>query len=413
MPATACERRTIDAMFFGYMIMSAENIPRFDQDLFSDESIREPYELYRRIRDLGPVVRYVPGDCYVVGRFEDVRRVLRDADTFISGNGVAMNSQMNDRLTDSILTTDASRHDFLRKLEGEPVSPGAILELKAQVEHEADLLIDRIMSGSRNIDAMPAIARHLPLAIVTELIGLPEEGRENMLAWAAAGFQLNGPFNERAQTSLGALEGVFDYMFNKVEQAKVKPGSWAWRAFKLAEEGTIASEMVSRMLIDIVFPSLDTTILATGNLLMLLGRHPDQWGALKADSTLIPNALNEALRLESPVRCFTRYVAKDADIGATPVRAGSRVLLLYGSANRDERYWKEAERFDVKRSNAVTHLAFGSGTHMCMGAHLARLEIHSLMKSMLARVERFEIGEAVFVMNNTLRGLASLQMTLH
>jgi cytochrome P450 len=389
-------------MFFGQMIMSAENMPRFDQDLFSDGSIREPYELYRRIRDLGPVVRYVPGDCYVVGRFEDVRRVLRDADTFISGNGVAMNSQMNDRLTDSILTTDASRHDFLRKLEGEPVSPGAILELKAQVEHEADLLIDRIMSGSRNIDAMPAIARHLPLAIVTDLIGLPEEGRENMLAWAAAGFQLNGPFNERAQTSLGALEGVFDYMFNKVEQAKVKRGSWAWRAFKLAEEGTIAPEMVSRMLIDIVFPSLDTTILATGNLLMLLGRHPDQW-----------DALNEALRLESPVRCFTRYVAKDADIGATPVRAGSRVLLLYGSANRDERYWKEAERFDVKRSNAVTHLAFGSGTHMCMGAHLARLEIHSLMKSMLARVERFEIGEAVFVLNNTLRGLASLQMTLH
>jgi cytochrome P450 len=393
--------------------MSGRNIPDFNEDLFTDESIRAPYEQYRCIRDLGPVVRYVPGDCYVVGRFEDVRRILRDAETFISGKGVAMNREMNERLTDSVLTTDSSRHDFLRKTEGEPLTPGAIKELTGQVEREAGLLIERIMSGSRRIDAMPAIAQYLPLTIVTDLIGLPEEGRENMLTWAAAGFQLNGPFNERAQVGLSVMTGMFDYMFNKVEQATVKPGSWAWQAFNLIDGGQITAQAVARMLIDIVFPSLDTTILATGNLLMLLGRHPDQWNAMKADPSLVPNAVNEALRLESPVRCFTRYVAKDADIGGAPVPAGSRVLILYGSANRDERYWKDAERFDVKRPNAVTHLAFGSGKHMCLGAHLARLEIHSLMKSMLSRIERFEIGEPIFVLNNTLRGLSSLQMTLH
>ena len=161
------------------------------------------------------------------------------------------------------------------------MTAAAIGELRAQVEDEADRLIARIMAGSRQIDAMPAIARYLPLTIVTDLVGLPEEGRENMLSWAAAGFQLNGPFNERAQSAVAVVGGLFDYMFNKIDQAKVKPGSWAWRAFNLVDGAAITPEMVSRMLIDIVFPSLDTTILATGNLLMLLGRHPAQWRALK------------------------------------------------------------------------------------------------------------------------------------
>jgi cytochrome P450 len=387
-------------------------IPEFSEDIFTDDSIRNPYEQYRRIRDLGPVVRYAPSDCYVVGRYDDVRRVLRDAKTFISGKGVAVSDEGNQALATGVLTSDGAQHDFLRKLEGEPFGPEAIKELIAQVEQEAAGLMERIMAGSRQIDAMPALARYLPLTIVTELVGLPEEGRENMLNWAAAGFDITGPFNGRAQASLGIMGEWAQYTLG-LEQARVKPGSWSWRAFQLAREGTIGPEMVPRMLMGLIGPSLDTTILGTGNLLMLLGRHPDQWEKLRANPALVPNAVNEALRLESPIRCFTRHVARDAEIGGVSIAEGSRVLVLYGAANRDERRWEDAERFDITRPNAAAHLAFGAGEHSCLGAHLARLEMHALMKAMVQTVSRMEIGEPVFALNNTLRGLASLPMTLH
>jgi cytochrome P450 len=392
--------------------MSTTTIPEFSEDMFTDDSIRYPYEQYRRIRNLGPVVHYAPADCYVVARYDDVRRVLRDARTFISGKGVAMSDEANAALSTGVLTSDGAEHDFLRKIEGEPFGADAVKELVAQVELEAQGLMDRIMAGPKHIDAMPALAQYLPLKIVTELVGLPEEGRENMLSWAAAGFDIIGPFNDRAKTSFGIMGEWVGYTLG-LQQAVVKPGSWAWRAFRLAQEGTIGPDMVPRLLMSLIGPSLDTTILGTGNLLMLLGQNPDQWRILKATPSLVPNAVNEALRLESPIRCFTRYAITEAEVDGVTIPQGSRILVLYGSANRDERRWENAEKFDVTRPNAAAHLAFGAGEHTCLGAHLARLEMHALTKSLLANVEDMEIGEPVFALNNTLRGLDSLPMTLN
>jgi cytochrome P450 len=260
---------------------------------------------------------------------------------------------------------------------------------------------------------MTAIAEYLPVTIVSELVGLPTEGRENMRAWAAAGFQLAGPFNARAQASLGSVSEINHYAYEVLDPSTVKPGSWAARAFEHAAEGTITPEMARRIVLDLVNPSLDTTILATGSLIMLLGQNPDQWQALKASPALIPGAVNEALRLETPIRAFTRHVAHDADIGGVGVPKGARLLVMYGSANRDERRWEHAERFDVTRSNASGQLAFGFGRHTCLGAHLAKLEMQSILKAMVTRVESFTIGDPVFLLNNLLRGPQRLPMTLH
>jgi cytochrome P450 len=393
--------------------MLAAQLPRFEQDLFCEEGILHPYDYYRQIRDLGPVVKCPMYDCYAVGRYDDVRRVLRDDKSFISGEGIALSAEMNEKMKGAIITSDSPRHEFLRKIQGEPLTPSAVSELTGLVEKEADGLISRIMAGSRNVDAMTAIAEYLPVTIVSELVGLPAAGRENMRAWAAAGFQMAGPFNARAQASLGLVSEINDYAYKKLDPSTVKPGSWAARAFEHAAEGTITPDMARRIVLDLVNPSLDTTILATGSLLMLLGKNPDQWQALKANPALIPGAVNEALRLESPIRAFTRHVAHDADIDGVSVSRGSRLLVLYGSANRDERRWENAERFDVARLNAAGQLAFGSGRHTCLGAHLARLEMQSILKAMTNRVESFQIGEPVFVLNNILRGPQTLPMVLH
>jgi cytochrome P450 len=393
--------------------MPAAQLPRFEQDLFSDEGILHPYEYYRQIRDLGPVVEYPMYDCYAVGRYDDVRRVLRDDKTFISGEGIALSAAMNEKMKGAIITSDSPRHDFLRKIQGEPLTPNAVSELTGLVMQEAEGLISRIMAGSRNVDGMTTIAQYLPVTIVSELVGLPAEGRENMRAWAAAGFQMAGPFNARARASLGLVSEINDYAYRVLDPSTVKPGSWAARAFQHADDGTITPEMARRIVLDLVNPSLDTTILATGSLLMLLGQNPDQWEAIKSNPALIPGAVNEALRLESPIRAFTRLVALDAEIGGVSVPKGARLLILYGSANRDERRWENAGRFDVARSNAGGQLAFGFGRHTCLGAHLAKLEMQSILKAMSTRVESFQIGDPVFMLNNILRGPETLPMTLH
>jgi cytochrome P450 len=162
---------------------------------------------------------------------------------------------------------------------------------------------------------------------------------------------------------------------------------------------------------DYLGPSLDTTIFATANMIMLFGRNPDQWEFLRSDPSLVANAINEAIRLESPIRGFTRCLTRDHMLGPTMLRRGDRALLLFASANRDERKWQHADQFDIRRK-ANEHVGFGYGIHTCAGMHLARLEMQALLRALIARVRRFTIGEPVAARNNVLRGLQKLPVSV-
>ena len=146
--------------------------------------------------------------------------------------------------------------------------------------------------------------------------------------------------------------------------------------------------------------------------LRLLALNPDQWALLKADSDLIPGAINEALRMESPIRSFTRYVRETTQFGEAEVLAGDRLIVLYASANRDEAKWGNPEVFDITR-NARDQVAFGYGIHSCAGMHLARMEMAALLEALLDQVDRFEVGDPVVSMNNTLRGYERMPMVFH
>ena len=166
------------------------------------------------------------------------------------------------------------------------------------------------------------------------------------------------------------------------------------------------------MMTDYLGPSLDTTINATSSAILLFGRHPDQWDAVREDRALIPNAINEVLRLESPIPWFARVATEDHDIDGVHVPTGSRVVLLFASANRDERRFQDSDRFDVRRGNARDHLAFGHGEHNCVGQGLARLELRALLEALADAVERFELGVAVRAHNQNLRGMERLEVTV-
>ncbi len=143
-------------------------------------------------------------------------------------------------------------------------------------------------------------------------------------------------------------------------------------------------------MIDYIAPSLDTTISAISNALHLFATHPDQWQLLKDDPTLIPNAVNEVIRYESPLRAFSRQARHDTEIAGHRIRAGARVLVIYASANRDEREWDAPDTFDIRR-DATRQLGFGHGAHACAGQGLARLETQAMLRALLERVDRIEL----------------------
>ncbi len=380
--------------------------PVYDVDLYSDEVLHDPYPHYRALRELGPVVWLPRNGLHVVARFDDVRAALRNPSVFSSAQGVAANDHVNEISRGTTLASDAPLHDRLRAIIAAPLLPRALEEIAPQIRAEAGLLIDDLVARGA-FDAVTDLAQHLPMTIVSKLVGLEDYGRGSMLRWAAATFNVLGGMNHRACAALKDVHDMRAYLGGEEIRTRLRPGSWGDRIFAAADRGEVEAERCPVLMRDYLGPSLDTTIFATANLILLFGRHPAQWDIVRNDPALIPNAINEALRLESPVRGFTRHLAADATIGDLAVPRGSRLLLLYASANRDERKWRDPEQFDVKR-RANDHLGFGNGTHMCAGLHLARLEMTALLEVLVERVAGFRIGEPVLAMNNVLRGLASL-----
>lgn len=380
--------------------------PIYDVDLYSDEVLRDPYPHYKALRELGAVVWLPRNGLHAVARFEDVRAALRNPAVFSSAQGIAANDHVNTISRGTTLASDAPLHDRLRAIIAAPLLPRALEEIAPQIRTEARRLVDELVDRGQ-FDAVSDLAQHLPLTIVSKLVGLEDHGRSSMLRWAAATFNVLGSMNARACTALKDVQEMRAYLGGDEIRSRLRPGSWGDRVFAAADRGEVEPERCPVLMRDYLGPSLDTTIFATANLVLLFGRHPAQWDLVRNDPPLIPNAINEALRLESPVRGFTRHLAADATIGGLTIPRESRLLLLYASANRDERKWQDPERFDVKR-RANDHLGFGNGTHMCAGLHLARLEMTALLEVLVERVAGFEIGEPVLALNNVLRGLASL-----
>lgn len=380
--------------------------PVYDVDLYGDEVLRDPYSHYRVLRELGAVVRLPRNELYALGRFEDVRAALRNPGLFSSARGVAANDRVNEMSQGTTLASDAPLHDRLRAIIAAPLLPRALEEIAPQIRAEARRLVDDLVDR-REFDAVTDLAQHLPLTIVSKLVGLEDYGRGSMLRWASATFNVLGTMNPRGCAAMSDVQEMRSYLGGSAIRERLRPGSWGDRIFAAADRGEVEAERCPVLMRDYLGPSLDTTIFATANLIMLFGRHPEQWDLVREDPALIPNAINEALRLESPIRGFTRYLADDARIGEATIPGGSRVLLLYASANRDERKWQDPERFDVRR-RASDHLGFGNGTHMCAGLHLARLEMTALLEALVGKVARFEIGAPVLALNNVLRGLVSL-----
>lgn len=386
-------------------------IPSCDVDLYSDEVLAAPYPHYRALRDAGPVVWLPRNGLYAIARYKDVRESLRAHQLFSSAEGVAANDAANQGSKGTTIASDPPDHTAMRQVIGAPMLPSQLALIRPRIEEMAGALVERLVA-QREFDAVTDLAQHIPVNIVSELVGLPEQGRQNMLKWAAATFDMLGAANDRCAAAQDSIREMRSYVINEATRDKIRPGSWISKIYEASDRGLFPESRCPVLMRDYLGPALDTTIFAMANMIWLFGRFPEQWDLVRADPGLIPNALNEAVRLESPIRGFTRQLTADHDIEDVRIPAGARVALFYASANRDERKWEAPEAFNVRRK-VNDHVGYGHGVHTCAGMHLARLEIHSVLAALVPRVERFEIGAAVPAINNLLRGFSSVRVRVH
>lgn len=391
-------------------VILATKAPSSTLDPYADEALLNPWPTYSTLREMGPAVWLDKYAMFALTRYESVRTVLQDGESFPSSLGVMMNDEMNQVLRGNTLCSDGAAHDKLRKVVIKPVMPAALKSLQDEVTQEAESVVGRLFAKKR-FCATRELATHLPVKIVSNAVGLPEEGRERMMEWSLGIFNCIGPMNARAKDALPVLSELMHYARTQAVPGKLKPGSWAEAIHQAADRGEVPPEAVPVIMIDYLAPSLDTTIFATSSGVWLFAKHPEQWDLIRADSSLIPSAINEILRMEAPIQDFSRYVARDYDLNGVLLPQGSRAIAFYGAANRDERQFADPDRFDVRR-NASTHMSFGAGSHMCLGMHLAKLEMRAIFTALAKKVKRFHIESEERLLHNILRGFSKLIVTV-
>jgi cytochrome P450 len=377
-------------------------MPSTDVDIWSDEVLADPYPTYQALRDLGPVVWFNRYAMAAFPRFAEVRSALARWQDYTSIHGVSASSMTNGAIPPNIISTDPPEHDDHRSLIASQLTVASLAPEAETIIATARNIVDTIVRAN-TFDGVSDMARPYSLNIVSDLVGIPEEERGVFPHLAESAFNTMGPTNQRTGPGMAAFGEIVERCMRMAGSGSLCPGR---KGTELVEAGQ------PLMLISYTWPGVDTTVNALASALYLFARHPDQWDLLRRDRSLIPGAFSEVLRLHAPVHHFTRVTTSDQTVDGVTVPTGTRVVMMYASANRDERRYGDPDRFDITR-NTADQLSFGRGIHLCVGHNLAKMEGHSLFAELADRVQRFELtGEPTWTLNNTLHGLAHLPLRI-
>jgi cytochrome P450 len=391
--------------------VTSAGVPVYRPDIYAVDAIVDPYPHYRRLRDLGPVVWLAKQKVYALPRYAECKAALRDDATFLSGSGVALNRLTNRMARGTTLNSDGAEHDQRRKLVAHRLLPRALRAISDNVEATAARVVDAALDRGE-IDGVHDIAAALPLAVIPDLIGWPRDQRAHLIDWGGATFDILGPLNWQAIKAMPRAFRMLHFARRAVHERTFLEGSMADGLMKAADEGKLSHAECPALMVDYLAPSIDTTMSAISNALYLFATHPEQWQLLKDEPTRIANAVNEVVRHEPPLRAFARRVGRPTQIGGVRIPSGARVLVMYASANRDEREWDAPEVFDISR-DAGRQIGFGQGAHACAGQSLARLETAAVLQALVERVDRIDVnGSPTWAINNIIHRHERLPLKL-
>lgn len=391
-------------------------VPVLDVDPFSEELLRDPYDYHARLREAGPVVWIPRYGIYVTGRHEQVRAIFADHESFISSAGVGLanfNKEPPFRPKSLILEADPPNHTRARTILSRILSPRTVTHIRESFAEEADSLLNDVLASAQRgevIDGIPRIAEVYPLKVFPDAVGLEAQGRENLLLYGDMIFNAFGPRNELLARAAQKVQPVTAWIMQHCQREMLRPGGFGDQIYQAADAGEISHEEAPMLVRSFLSAGVDTTVNGIGNALWCLATHPEQFAKLHADPGLARAAFEESLRYESAVQTFFRTTSRDVELAGVTIPAGSKVLTVLSAANRDERQWPQAGRFDIER-RPTGHMAFGSGIRGCVGQVVARLEGELILGGIARRFKRIELaGEPTRRLNNTLRALGSLPL---
>ena len=376
-------------------------------DPYAYETHEDPYPTYRAMRDGAPAYIDEARGFWALSRYADVRAAIDDWHTFSSTGGITL-ERGADAVEPMLIEMDPPRHTEMRALVSRSFTPRRVAEMEGPTRALARELID---ASGHSFDAIGDFAGKLPMAVISTMLGIPRSDQAEVREWSDA--MLHREEGDQDITSEGIKGAIklHGYLSGLVEERRREPRDDMTSALVWASDDAraLTANEVLGFLFLLVIAGNETTTKLIGNALYWLWRFPDERARILEDPTLIPMAVEEILRYDTSTQGLARLLTRDVELHGVTLPARMKGLLLFGSANRDERHWERADTLDVAR-NPSGHLAFGHGIHHCLGAALARLETRVALEELLPHLGAYDIDEsgATRVHSGNVRGFAQL-----
>jgi cytochrome P450 len=390
--------------------------------------IANPYPAYAALRDAGRVHYNVETNQWIVPHHADVNRLLRDhrrfGRTYLQ---VATHAEMGRPedpeytapfwwlIRNGILDMEPPDHTRVRRLVAKAFTPRRVEDLRPTVQRLMDGLVDDVL-GTGEVDLISAVAEPLPVTVIAELLGIPETDRHHLRPWSAEicrMYELNPTEDDGRAASAASIE-FSDYLRDLIGERRRRPTEDLISGLvEVIDEGDrlTEDEMIGTCVL-VLNAGHEATVNVTGNGWWSLFRNPDQLARLREDHGLVPRAIEELMRYDTPLQMFERWVLKDTEVCGVVVPKGQELALLFGSANHDPAAFDRPDELDVTREHNP-HMAFGAGVHFCLGAPLARVELETSFGTLLRRAPAMELlAKPEWKPNYIIRGLKELRIRL-
>jgi hypothetical protein len=387
--------------------------PTVDIDPFDEGFLADPYAHHETLRESGPVVWLGRIGVFGMARHEQVQATLRDHQTFCSGRGVGLADFAREppwRDPSLLLEADPPEHDRARAIVNRVLSQG-LQALKPLWVKQAEALGEEL-ARKRSFDAVADLAEVFPMRLFPDAVGVPQEGREQLLPYGRAVFNAFGPRNRVFDQGAEESRDAVAWVTAACRREALTSDGWGAQVYAAADRGECTEAEAARLIRSFLSAGIDTTVNALGHLFLGFATHPGTWEKVRDNPALRKSAFDESLRWDSTVQTFFRTTTRSVRVADCEIPEGAKVLLFLGAANRDPRRWAQPEAFDVERP-ASGHVAFGSGLHQCVGQWIARVEAELVLNALAQRIKSIRLaGSTERRLNNTLHAISRLPIEI-
>lgn len=382
-------------------------------DPFSNDVLVEPYAWYRALRDQSPCHYVKRRGMWVVSRYDDVVACAKNTSVFSSTGGVGFHWEQRPMMP----MYDPPQHTRLRRLVSKPFQPSAVAERTTEIEAATERLMDRALETG-TIDLIDDFAVPISLGVIANLIGVREERRRDLRRWSFGIVEdLAGGLDRDARARVEEERKEFvTFLRELIEERRSAADAAAHDVISIilsaADNDKLTEKETLAFCVLLLVAGFETTVNAIANGALALLEHPQQWEKLRNDPGCVKTMIEETVRYDGPVQSFFRNALVETSVAGVRIPKGGKVMLLFASANRDERHFAEPDQLRIDRPPA-DHVGYGVGVHYCLGAPLARAQLGAVWKSFARRVKRFELAGDVARSHNVLfRGARRLPIRI-